>query len=80
MRQQLNFKYEMLSLSYSFLLRLKLDDHIVNELNEYLDELQESKNKKSHAHTLVGQINQDKKSQQLLMDQNHTLFFDLKFQ
>ena len=71
MRRQLNFKYEMLSLSYSFLLRLKLDDDIVTELNEYLDELQKNKNKKSHAHTLVGQINQHNKSQQLLMDHNN---------
>ena len=39
-------------------------------MNEYLEELIESKNKKSYAHTLVGQINQHKKSQQLLMDHN----------
>ena len=76
MTTQMTFKYEMLSLNFSFLLRVKLGDDIINDLNEYLEELIESKNKKSYAHTLVGQINQHKKSQQLLMDHTHKKCFN----
>ena len=63
--------YGVLPLYKTFILQVKVDEKTVNLLNRYLDDLQFNKKRKSHAHTLVGQINQRKESQQLLMDENH---------
>ena len=63
--------YGVLPLYKSFVIQINVDDEVIQSLNKYLDVLQESKSRKSHAHTLVGQIRQQKESQQLLMDYNH---------
>ncbi len=63
--------YGVLPLYKSFVIQINVDDEVVQSLNRYLDNLQASKSRKSHAHTLVGQIRQRKESQQLLMDYNH---------
>ena len=63
--------YGIIPLYKSFILQVKIDSQTINLLNRYLDDLQFNKKRKSHAHTLVGQINQRKESQQLLMDENH---------
>ena len=53
------------TLPAAIMFECKLPDKLVNDLNEYLDEYKEDPNRKSLAHTLVGQIHQ---GEQLLMD------------
>ena len=55
----------------TFIMQTRIDDNNITLLNKYLDSLMVSKERKSFAHMLVGQIRQQKKSQQLLMDHNH---------
>ena len=55
------------------MLEATLPDKLINDLNEYLDEYRETAEKKSLAHTLVGQIHQ---GEQLLMDHKHDLLKD----
>ena len=50
--------YGILPLYKSFVVKIEVDDEVVKSLNKYLDNLQASKSRKSHAHTLVGQIRQ----------------------
>jgi len=51
----------------------QLPEKLVNDLNEYLDEYKEDTDRKTLAHTLVGQIHQ---GEQLLMDHTHELLSD----
>ena len=51
-----------------FVLETRMPEAMVDDLNEYLDELRESKDKESLAGTLVGQIAQ---GEQLNMDPEH---------
>ena len=55
------------------MLECQLPDKLVNDLNEYLDEYKEDPDRKTLAHTLVGQIHQ---GEQLLMDHQHKLLAD----
>ena len=48
-----------------FVMQTEMPESMINDLNDYLDEYKEDKNKKSLANTLVGQISQ---GEQLLMD------------
>ena len=48
-----------------FVMETEMPISMVNDLNDYLDEYKEDKDKKSLADTLVGQITQ---GEQLLMD------------
>ena len=50
-----------------FVMETEMPESMVKDLNDYLDEYVEDKNKKSLADTLVGQITQ---GEQLLMDNN----------
>ena len=52
------------------MLEVSLPTKLVDDLNTYLDEYRETAEKKSLAHTLVGQIHQ---GEQLLMDHKHDL-------
>ena len=51
-----------------FVLETRMPEAMVDDLNEYLDELRESEDKESLAGTLVGQIAQ---GEQLNMDPEH---------
>ena len=55
------------------MLEVSLPTKLVDDLNTYLDEYKETAEKKSLAHTLVGQIHQ---AEQLLMDHKHDLLKD----
>ena len=55
------------------LLECTVPPKLVDDLNTYLDEYRETAEKKSLAHTLVGQIHQ---GEQLLMDHKHELLRD----
>ena len=55
------------------LLECTVPPKVVDNLNTYLDEYRETAEKKSLAHTLVGQIHQ---GEQLLMDHKHELLRD----
>jgi len=55
------------------MLEVSLPTKLVDDLNTYLDEYREIAEKKSLAHTLVGQIHQ---GEQLLMDHKHDLLKD----
>ena len=61
-RKKLEVKF--LPLVDSYLMVAQLPQRMVDSLNSYLDKLQEDKNRKSHARSLVGQI---KRGQQLRM-------------
>ena len=63
--------YGILPLYKTFIMQTRIGDENVVLLNKYLDSLMTSKKRKSHAHTLVGQIRRRKESQQLLMDYQH---------
>jgi len=64
--------YGILPLYKTFIMQTRINNNIIVLLNEYLDDLVKNKQRKSHAHTLVGQIRQREESQQLLMDHNHS--------
>lgn len=64
--------YGIIPLYKTFIMQTRIGENNVTLLNKYLDNLMMSKKRKSHAHTLVGQIRQKKESQQLLMDCNHS--------
>ena len=51
-----DIKVEIHSLPAVFMLETRMPDKMVNDLNEYLDELLEDEERRSLAHTLVGQI------------------------
>ena len=57
-------KVKFLPLANSYLMASLVPQRMVDSLNSYLDKLQEDKNRKSHAKSLVGQI---KRGQQLSM-------------
>ena len=61
-------EYRMHSLPSVFLMEAMLSDEMVNDLNEYLDDLLNQEDRASHAGTLVGQIGN---GEQLTMDHNH---------
>ena len=63
--------YGILPLYKTFIMQTRIGEDNVALLNKYLDNLMVSKKRKSHAHTLVGQIRQHNESQQLLMDYQH---------
>ena len=58
-------KYDIYSLPSVLMLQHSMDDKIVEDLNDYLDGLQKSKDKKSASEDLVGQIHS---GEQLIMD------------
>ena len=64
-------RINLLSLYKVFLLHTQLPQYVVDILNTYTDSVVESKNKKSLADGLVGQIRQDKQSGQWVMDHMH---------
>ena len=64
------FNLQIHSLPAVVMLEATIPDKIINDLNTYLDEYKETAEKKSLAHTLVGQIHQ---GEQLLMDHKHDL-------
>ena len=51
-----DIKVEIHALPAVFMLETRMPDKMVNDLNEYLDELLEDEERRSLAHTLVGQI------------------------
>ena len=61
-------EYKMHSLPSVFLMEAVLSDRMVNDLNEYLDDLLNQEDRASHAGTLVGQIGN---GEQLTMDHTH---------
>jgi len=63
--------YGVIPLYKTFIMQIKIGEDVIISLNKYLDSLKKSKERKSHAHTLVGQIRQHNESQQLLMDHSH---------
>ena len=58
-------KYDISSLPSVLMLQHSMDDKMVEDLNDYLDGLQKSKDKKSASEDLVGQIHS---GEQLIMD------------
>ncbi len=58
-------KYDIYSLPSVLMLQHSMDDKMVEDLNDYLDGLQKSKDKKSASEDLVGQIHS---GEQLIMD------------
>lgn len=69
MNEKIN--YGMIPLYKTFIIQIKIGEDVVISLNKYLDSLKESKERKSHAYTLVGQIRRHSESQQLLMNHSH---------
>ena len=61
-------EYRMHPLPAVFLMEAILQDEMINDLNEYLDDLLNQENRVSHAGTLVGQIGN---GEQLTMDHKH---------
>ena len=61
------------TLPAAIMFECQLPENLVNDLNEYLDEYKEDPDRKTLAHTLVGQIHQ---GEQLLMDHQHKLLAD----
>jgi len=57
-RAMAQFDAEIHSLPAVFMLKAKIPDDLVNNLNEYLDELRKDEKRESLAGTLVGQIHQ----------------------
>ena len=68
-----DFKLQVHSLPSVIMLECQLPDKLVNDLNEYLDEYKEDPDRKSYAHSLVGQIHQ---GEQLQMEHTHELLAD----
>ena len=54
--EESDIKVEIHSLPAVFMLETRMPDKMVNDLNDYLDELLEDEERRSLAHTLVGQI------------------------
>ena len=71
MVEDINLKVR--NLSAAVLLECQIPEKIITDLNNYLDQYRKRKDKKSLAHTLVGQIHQ---GEQLLMDHNDALLKD----
>ena len=65
---QVRQEYKMHSLPSVFPMEAVLSDRLVNDLNEYLDDLLNQKDRASHAGTLVGQIGN---GEQLTVDHTH---------
>ena len=61
-------KYDIYSLPSVLMLQHEMNTEMVKDLNDYLDDLQKSKDKKSASDDLVGQIN---KGEQLNIDPEH---------
>ena len=61
------------NLSALIMLECQLPKKLIDDLNNYLDKYKKDKDRKSLAHTLVGQIHQ---GEQLLMDHNDKLLED----
>tara|TARA_Y100001951_G_C11196413_1_gene214552 strand:- start:22 stop:768 length:747 start_codon:yes stop_codon:yes gene_type:complete len=61
-------KVKIIPIYRSFFLQTTIPDRIVNNLNIYLDDLANKKDKQSYASQLVGQIRREKNSGQWLMD------------
>ena len=61
-------EYKMHALPAVFLMEADLSDEMVSDLNDYLDDLLQQEDRRSHAGTLVGQIGH---GEQLTMDHNH---------
>ena len=61
-------EYKMHALPAVFLMEADLSDEMVNDLNDYLDDLLQQEDRRSHAGTLVGQIGH---GEQLTMDYTH---------
>ena len=70
---KIQLNYNIIHIWKSMLIKVIVPEPIVSDLNVYLDDLMEKKGRKSHAHTLVGQINRNSQSQQLLMDHKHPM-------
>ena len=61
-------EYRMHALPAVFLMEADLSNEMVNDLNDYLDDLLQQEDRISHAGTLVGQIGH---GEQLTMDHHH---------
>ena len=70
---KIQLNYNIVHVWKAMLIKVTVPEPIVSDLNVYLDDLMEKKKRKSHAHTLVGQINRNSQSQQLLMDHEHPM-------
>ena len=62
--------YKMQVLPAVYVLETHMPQKMVDDVNDYMDEYREDKNKESLAKTLVGQIH---KGEQLLLDHNLSL-------
>ena len=68
---QINFR--MGALPSVYMLETKIPDKIINDVNDYMDEYKENKNRKFHADKLVGQTH---KGEQLLLEHNEPRMLD----
>ena len=68
---QINFR--MGALPSVYMLETKIPDKIINDVNNYMDEYKENKNRKFHADKLVGQTH---KGEQLLLEHNEPRMLD----
>ena len=59
--------YKMQVLPAVYVLETHMPQEMIDDVNDYMDEYRENKNKQSLANTLVGQIH---KGEQLLLDHN----------
>ena len=51
---------ELISMQQSFILKSPVPDHILEPMNQYLDQLLDDTKSTSHANRLVGRIKEDK--------------------
>tara|TARA_R100000149_G_C5828302_1_gene104849 strand:- start:31 stop:753 length:723 start_codon:yes stop_codon:yes gene_type:complete len=65
--------FRMAALPAVYVLETKMPDKIINNLNDYMDEYRENKNRQSMSSELVGQIH---KGEQLLLDHNEPRMID----
>ncbi len=68
---QINFR--MGALPSVYILETKIPDKIINDVNDYMDEYKENKNRQSHSNNLVGQTH---KGEQLLLEHSDTRMLD----
>ena len=68
---QINFR--MGALPSVYILEATMPDKIIDDVNDYMDEYKENKNKKFHSDKLVGQTY---KGEQLLLEHNDSRMID----
>jgi hypothetical protein len=71
--KEVQINYRMGALPSVYMLETKIPEKIINDVNDYMDEYKENKNRQSHSDKLVGQTH---KGEQLLLEHNEPRMLD----